>query len=123
MAGHEDALTGVQLEYVFARAAGFDVIGTERGPFALHAEDENSIVIFGSHTSIRLGSFDRSDAEVPLDMAQALGATLRVCDGRVICEIGPIVASGSSYLEATLRALVAHLSDRSRDQPLDSLRR
>lgn len=113
----EAALTGVQLEYLFARAAGFEVIGTEHGPFALHAEDENSIVIFGTQSSARLGSFNRIDSEVPLGMAQQLGATLRVSGGRAICEIGSTVASGSSYLEAVLRALIAHLNEQHHCQP------
>lgn len=117
MARQEDALTGVRLEYVFARAAGFEVIGTERGPFALHSEDENSIVIFGSNPSTRHGSFERTDAEVPFGMAKELGATFRVSKGLVICEIGPIAASGSSYLEATLRALVAHLAEKPDRDP------
>lgn len=119
MAIQEDGLTGVQLEYLFARAAGFEVIGSERGPFALHSEDENRIVIFGAQLSARLGSFNRSDADVPLDMAQELGATLRISGARAICEIGPTVASGSSYLEAVMRALVAHLTEQQSRHPCE----
>lgn len=105
-----ESLFGTKLEYQFALAAGLALIGTEEGPFALFSEDDNNIVVFGGTKAVRHASFKTVCSGVPLEMAKDLGACLRVLDGRVVCEIGPITESGSDYLEALLRALVAYLN-------------
>lgn len=115
MATLDQAPTGTQLEYLFAKAAGYELIGSEKGPFAMLSGDGMKIVVFGSKKSVRHASFKRDCAEVPLEMAESLGASLRVKDGLAVCEIGRIAMTGEDFMEATLRALLAHLSSAEND--------
>lgn len=105
--------TGVHLEYLFAQAAEFEILGSPSGPFALRWEDEGieQIVVFGARLPPTQSSFYSDYAHVPLNMAQALGATLSVAKDMVTCEIGSIRSTGSTYSEAAMRALTVYFSD------------
>jgi len=104
--------TGVHLEYLFAKAAEFEILGSPSGPFALRWEDEGTeqIAVFGGQVPPTHSSFHSDYAHVPLRMAQELGATLSVTDDKAVCEIGTTRRTGTSYTEATMRALIDHLA-------------
>ncbi|GKS87260.1 hypothetical protein AVMA1855_23930 [Acidovorax sp. SUPP1855] len=103
--------TGVHLEYLFAKAAEFEMLGSPSGPFALRWNDEGieQIAVFGGQLPPTHSSFHSDYAHVPLKMAQELGATLSVADGMAVCEIGSTRCVGTNYAEAVMRALIAHI--------------
>lgn len=102
--------SGAHLEYLFANAAGFELLGSAGGQFALQWEDEGvkRIAVFGGQLPPTHSSFTSDYAHVPLQLAQELGAAFSVDKGTVVCEVGSIRSTGESYAEAAMRALVAH---------------
>lgn len=104
--------SGSHLEYLFANAAGFDLLGSAGGQFALQMEDEGvkRIVVFGGHLPPTHSSFTTDYAHVPLQLAQELGAAFSVDRGKAVCEVGSFRSSGDSYAEAAMRVLIAHFS-------------
>lgn len=106
----DEAPTGTRLEYLFAKAVGYELIGSEHGPFAVLSRDCTTIAVFGNKKSVKHASFKDECADIPLQMAESLGACFSVKDGLAVCEIGDIVTTGADFMEATLRALLTHLS-------------
>lgn len=98
-------LTGIRLEYLCARLLDCDMIGTEGGPFAIFMEDE-SIAVFGDPKRVAYKSFTKEAASDVLEMAKALHASFRAIDGVIECQIENIKASGASYIEAAMQAIV-----------------
>jgi len=98
----------LNLEYWFAQSAGYEIIGSEDGPFALWSERERSIYVFGSAESVKFSSFKTNCMDKVLEAALFFGASLRVEGTSVTCELGLITCRGDDYIEAMLKALIVH---------------
>jgi hypothetical protein len=109
MSSCDDLSLGPRLEYLFAKAAGFEMFGEEGGPFALRDKENEQIAVFGGSPPVH-ASFTGNFANVPLKMAQKLGASLTAVGDLVVCEIGTIRKVGDTYSEAAMRAVIAHLA-------------
>ncbi|MNY62803.1 hypothetical protein D3C86_1996820 [compost metagenome] len=68
-------------------------------------EDE-SIAVFGDPKRVAHKSFTKEAASDILEMAKALHASFRAIDGIIECQIENIKASGASYIEAAMQAIV-----------------
>lgn len=111
-------LKDVELEYSFAVAMGFPILGYKRGPFALCPSSTDAITVFGgSEDTVSLSSFQTDLAFIPLEAGQELGAILISNDSGVTCRIGAVEASGANYLEALMRAIVLFKSTHPESVP------
>lgn len=100
-------LSGVRLDYAVAVSLGVQIIGNENGPFAALSADGSAVCVFGGEAdSVVHSSFATDHADVALQAAQSLGATLRAKNGMAECEIDGRLSLGQDYMEATLRGLV-----------------
>jgi hypothetical protein len=115
MARVDIKLSGGKLEYQFAKMAGFDMIGSEDGPFALFHDDHKAIFTFGEATSLKNSSFTTDCANVPLELALAFGASFHVEDGNAVCEINGISCAGSNYMEAAMKTLILQYLEEARN--------
>lgn len=112
------SLKGVELEYAFAKAMGYEVLGCSEGPFALWSVSSRTLaVIGGDKNSISFSSFSTDLSDLPLEKGQELGAVLSPQDSVVICRIGGLEMKGHDYLQALMRALVLHLETPTSQQP------
>jgi hypothetical protein len=108
-----EALSGTNLEFAFAKVAGYKIIGKKDGPFALLHANKRMISVFGGdETNVEHTSFMTKCVDLPLELGRVVGATMRVEENTAICEIGQIVTHGKDYIEALLRALVILLDAR-----------
>lgn len=106
-------LSGVELEYTFARAAQFDMIGSSHGPFATIASDMRSLFIFGGNVETVIhSSFSNNLSGLAMETAKKRGATLFVEDGVAKCRIKEHCAHGESFMEAMMRAVILEVSNR-----------
>lgn len=102
-----EALSGTALEFEFCRTLGKDVFGVPEGSFVVR--ENGLLLIFESETNpVTHASFSDGDTLYPLDVACGLNATLVAKDGLVTCEIGRVTATGNSYSEAAMRAIITH---------------
>ena len=100
-------LSGVELAYAFAKAAKFEVLGSPGGPFALLSDDKRTIFVFGGTSdSIKLSSFEGNVADMAMQTAMDLGANLNVENRVAKCCIGQQCATGESYVQALMRAVI-----------------
>ncbi len=107
-------LSGVELEYTFARAAHFDVFGSSHGPFALVTTDMRSLFVFGgSAESVKHSSFANNMAELALETAKERGATLFVENGVAKCRINEYCAHGENFMQALMRAVILEFANRT----------
>lgn len=102
-------LKNTELEFAFAKAMGYSLVGENGGPFVLWDKLSSSHLIFGGdESSISYASFMKDFAYIPLQIGQELGAVLSTRNSTAMCQIGDVVASGDDYLEALIRAIVLH---------------
>lgn len=106
-------LSGVELEYTFARAAQFDTIGSSHGPFATIASDMRSLFIFGgSVETVIHSSFADNLSGFVMETAKKRGASLFVEDGVAKCRIKEYCAHGENFMEALMRAVILESANR-----------
>lgn len=102
--------SSTHVAYRFALAAGYSMVGTEDA-FAVLLEDvgcRQYVALFGN-LQVALGmSFEQQVAYDALEMARALGAVFCVVGGAVQCDIDEIRVTGSTYIDAAMRAVVQH---------------
>jgi len=104
-------LTGTELEYALAKAMGYEMLGSKKGPFVLHSTPDAAIYVFGgSKDSVSFPSFAGDFADVPLQKGQELGATMSIENGVAKCRLQGLCVDGKDYLQALMRALVIHLN-------------
>ena len=103
-------LSGSELEHAFLRAINVQLLGSSEGPFAAYDFQNKKLLVFGAaHGSVEETSFDDDYSLMPLEIAKRNRASFHVDGELVFCEIGCVRASGRSYSEAAMRALVAKL--------------
>jgi len=85
-------MTGVELDYAYAKANNWNIMGWPNGPFALCANSPNQLMIFGNNSEniVLDASFSGSLSEFIFDDAVKLGASICVKDGLVHCQIPPL---------------------------------
>lgn len=104
------ALSGPELEHAFLRAMNVQLLGLSQGPFAAYDIRNRKLLVFGSSDGcVEATSLVDHYALMPLEIAKRNGASFHVDGELVYCEIGSVRASGKSYSEAAMRALVAKL--------------
>jgi hypothetical protein len=104
------ALSGHELEHAFLSAINVPLLGLSEGPFAAYDFENKKLLVFGAvHGSVEATSFDDDYSLMPLELAKRNGASFHVDGELVFCEMGSVRASGRSYSEAAMRALVAKL--------------
>ena len=102
-------LSGIELEYEFAKACGFQTVGRSSGPFALCMDNGASFLLFGGdEDAVSLASFSTNCSDVVLSQGQKLQAKLIPQGLFVACQIGDVEAVGENYTEALMRAVVLH---------------
>lgn len=107
-------LSGRKLEYHFAKKAGFEMIGSEDGPFAILDCDRKTIFMFGEPNIVEQASFNTDCANVPLELALEFGASFHIEDGSAVCEINGISCAGASYMEAAMKTLILQYAEEAR---------
>lgn len=106
-----DELSGAELAHKYLVTYGLATLGNPKGPFAFYQQSKNALrVVGGSQEHVEFGSFETDLAYVPLQEAKRLGASFSVVNSEVVCCIGSVTASGSTYSEAAMRATVVWLS-------------
>lgn len=110
--GKDTMLNQTQIDYQFAKSAGFDVFGWENGPFVMLGDDEQTIFVFGRAKLVEDASFLVEGAHAALEVAQEHGAAFRVEGGLAVCEIGEIFRTGSSFAEAAIQTLLVRLNSK-----------
>ena len=109
------SLSGSELEHAYLSAINVQLLGLSEGPFAAYDIQNNKLLVFGStHGSVEVTSLDDHYSLMPLETAKRYGASFHVDGDTVFCEIGNLRASGRSYSEAAMRALVAKLKPTKR---------
>jgi hypothetical protein len=102
-------LTGIELEYEFAKACGFQMVGKRSGPFALGFNSDDGILIFGAGEEVvSYASFSTNCSSVVLSEGQKHQAILAPQGAMVACRIGDVEAIGDDYTEALMRAVILH---------------
>ncbi len=100
-------LSGVELDFAYAKAHNCRILGSPQGPFAIYAERAKKLWCFGRDDQIQKdSSFCDSLIASPLDEAIEHGASIYVKDGVVQCQIDDLTSTGDSIAEALLRCLV-----------------
>ena len=103
-------LSGSKLEYFFLAACDVALFGVSEGPFALRSSEDNSLILFGADDSnTSHASYEDGFASLIFEVALKHAAKFSVTAGEAVCEIvqAGIIASGKSYAEAAMRALIA----------------
>ena len=96
------------LEHAFFTSCGLAVLGNADGPFALHDEGENSLILMRTDdTNHAHVSFEKNFSTYPLQIALEHSANFTVENGVVTCVIGTIAKTGASYIEAAMRAVIS----------------
>ena len=103
-------LSGAALDYAFAKAMGYEVMGDENGPFTMYNRVDGVINYFGDADSILRSSFMGNLADTILREGQYYGATMHIENSVAKCDLQGITVEGENYLEALQRALVIYLS-------------
>ena len=102
-------LSGIDLEFAFAKACGFEMIGKSSGPFAVGTKNGGGLLIFGAdEESVSQASFSTSCSYLVLSQGQKLQAKLISQGALVACKIGEVEASGEDYTQAMMRAIVLY---------------
>lgn len=102
--------SATQVAYRFALAAGYSIVGTEEA-FAVLMDDlgcRQYVALFGNLQVALDISFEQQVAHDALEMARALGAVFSVVDDAVQCEVNEIRVTGTTYVDAAMRAVVEH---------------
>lgn len=111
--GTVESLSGTKLEFAFAMAMKYMVIGSREGPFVLQSEDASSFTVFGGGTEwTNYSSFYTDLSNVPLAIAMELGARISMKNGIPTCQIGDTEITGNGYLEALMRAIVFYKTEK-----------
>ena len=109
--GTVENLSGTELEFAFASAMNYALMGSSEGPFVLQHEDARTLMVFGSRKKlVKFSSFNTDCSDVPLEVAEKLGASLSMKNGVPTCQIGDTEIGGKNYLESLMRAIVLHKS-------------
>ena len=107
-------LDGVDLEFAFAKACEFKLAGSCTGPFGLFDKNGDELIIFGAdQQSVIHASFSSNFASVVLEQGQKRNAVLASNGAYVDCKIEDAEASGSSYTQALMRAIVLQSQKKS----------
>lgn len=87
------------------------MLGAPKGPFAIADTRQRTLSILGgTPKKVFHSSFESDMSYAPLNAAQEYGATFRVEHGQVICKVCNAIASGRTYPEAAMRALIQHMT-------------
>lgn len=107
---HDPAASSTQVAYQFARAAGYNVLGTEDA-FVLLLDDLGSrkyVALFGNLELAPDVSFEQQAAHEALEMARALNAAFSIVGDAVQCEVSGQKVIGATYIDAAMRAVAQH---------------
>lgn len=110
---HDPTSSATQVAYRFALAAGYSVVGTEDA-FAVLLDDlgcRRYVALFGNIQVAQNISFEHQAAHEALEMARALKAVFSVVGDSVQCEVEGVTVTGTTYIDAAMRAVVQHSSD------------
>ena len=100
-------LSGVELDFAYAKAHDCHMIGSPKGPFAIYAERARTLWCFGQDSQIQKdSSFCDNLIASPLHEAMEYGASISVKNGIVRCEIDDLTTTGDSIAQALLRCLI-----------------
>jgi hypothetical protein len=100
-------LSGSELEFAFAMAIDFQVIGRSDGAFAICDGATGHLHIFnGDDTSFTDSSFNTNLVSTVLNTGQRLQAVVSSKDMVVSCKIGDIDATGKDFVDAIMKAVV-----------------
>jgi hypothetical protein len=104
-----EQLTTLELLYQFCKEVGDDVVGNPKSVFAAYAPGTETLQIFAAdESSFKIVPYRTITMLEALDFVQEEQASFSVKASQVTCQIGAIQATGNSYPEAALRALVKH---------------
>lgn len=103
-----ELLSGLSLAYALLRSSDEgELIGSPKTFFAFFNESKQRLhVIGGDKSNVHFHTVESNIIPIALSETQKLGGTFIVHHGEVLCNIDGISASGSSYGEAAMRALV-----------------
>jgi hypothetical protein len=105
-----EQLTTLELLYHYFKEDGDHVIGNPKSVFATYTPETEKLEIFAAdQSSFEIVPYRTITMLEALDFAQEKQASFSVKATQVTCQIGAIQATGGSYPEAALRALVKHL--------------
>jgi hypothetical protein len=100
-------LSGSELEFAFAKARDFQVLGRSAGPFALCDGATGNLLIFnGDEASVTESSFNTNLVSIVLQTGQRLHAVVSSNDAAVTCTIGDVYATGKDFVDAMMRAVI-----------------
>lgn len=110
-----EALKGLSLEYAFLKAINCEIVGHPDGPFALYEKDRDVVLIFCNSANVDVINtrLTTNAADIPLSVAQNLGATFSVKDKVVTCTLDGHQGEGESYMEAAMRAYLTRLNSKA----------
>lgn len=101
-------LSGMPLAYAFAETIGGKLVGNPATGFAfMNDETENLIVVRANDRGVDFVTLEQFICYVAMVLAKDEQATFIVHGDEVICSIRGFSASGHSYNEAAMRALLA----------------
>jgi hypothetical protein len=104
-----EPLSGLPLAHALLQAMGYEVFGNATGPFVFSLDHMQSLCVYGATSqNVIWENLDTQFELFCMKKAQSSGASFIVHGEEVICSIGGVSASGSSYGEAAMRALVNH---------------
>lgn len=103
-----EALSGLPLAYALLLSnEESELFGSPTTFFAFFNENKQRLhVIGGDESNVHFHTVESDIVPIALSETQKLGGTFIVHHGEVLCNIDGISASGSSYGEAAMRALV-----------------
>jgi len=113
--------SATQVAYRFALAAGYSVVGTEDA-FAVLLDDfgcRKYVALFGNLQVALDISFEQQAAHEALEMARALDAVFSVVGDAIQCEAKGVKVTGTTYIDAAMRAVVQHRLLHTRTSPSD----
>jgi len=107
---HVTQLEGIELEFEFAKAMGYEIVSHTSEAFVLRVHDPEQLFIFGSNEGyVEYVSFEDDLASLLLKRGQELGAEFKMLDGVAHCTVGGLETNGTTYTQALMRALILHV--------------
>lgn len=97
------------LEYAFFESCGIEVFGSADGPFVMRLNNSNNSLLMFRADDENIEHVNLTDplSLFPFVFALRYSASFTVIDGVVSCQIGEIISTGVSYIQAAMRAAVA----------------
>ncbi len=104
-----EQLTTLELLYHYFKEDGDHVIGNPKSAFATYAPETEKLQIFAADPgSFEIVPYRTITMLEALEFAQEEQASFSVTASQVTCQIGAIQATGDTYPDAAIRALVKH---------------